>query len=129
MDNLKLDFEAARIAQTIIETAKEKNIENKITENLITKTLGVLEENGVYACMLYLCSRSKEKEIAKIIRPNLFEWNKILDLEKPSDRADETLKFVANHICHDLDILFLVKELWERTLIYSRYGAKARGVK
>lgn len=128
MTHHNFDFEAARIAQSMIETANTRG--SKEIENLVTKTLGVLEENGVYACMLYLFSRSgKEKEIAEIIRPKLLEWNEKFGLVKPSDKTDETLKFVANNICQELDTLFLVKELWERTLIYARYGAKARGSK
>jgi hypothetical protein len=124
------DLEAARIAQSIIQDTNAQK--SKEVENLITKTLGVLEENGVYACMLYVFSRpgkGKENEIAKIIRKRLFDWNEKLGLIISSDTPDtpdKALKFVANDICSDLDTLFLVKELWERTLIYARYGAKAK---
>jgi len=38
----------------------------------------------------------------------------------------DVLKFVTDQICGDLNRLLLVKQLWEQTLIYARYGAKAR---
>ena len=50
----------------------------------------------------------------------------ILKKEKPADRAAEALRFVTEHISGDLDTLLLVKRVWEQTLIYTRYGAKAR---
>jgi hypothetical protein len=131
-----LDLKAARLARMIISETERGNkgqpIEKASVENLVTKTLGILEENGVYACMLYLFSRSneKEKEIAEVIRKRLFDWNEIIGKEKPDVQknkgAEDALRFVAENFCNDLNTLFLVKELWERTLIYARYGAKAR---
>ena len=41
-------------------------------------------------------------------------------------RASTALQFLTDHICNDLDRLLMVKQLWEQTLIYGRYGAKAR---
>jgi hypothetical protein len=35
---------------------------------------------------------------------------------------------LTDSVCNDLDKLLLVKQLWEQTLIYARYGAKARGI-
>lgn len=119
-----LDFEAARIARDIINETKG-NKKNEV-ESLVTKTLGILEENGVYACMLFLYSWSKGKEsqIAEVIRKHLFDWNGLVAIGKPQDGI--SLDFVANHICADLSTLLFVKKLWEQTLIYARYGAKAR---
>jgi len=135
--NYNLDFEAARLARAIINETKKND--KKAVENLVTKTLGILEENGVYACMLYLFSRSvvkgynptDENMITKVIRNRLFDWNDLIIPEgKPGgvdlNKADAALDFVANNICNNLDTLNLVKKTWEQTLIYARYGAKAR---
>ncbi len=144
--NNNLDWHTALAGQAIIKTTKkywnikerkEDDIKASEVENLATKALGVLQENGVYAALLYLYSRSdKEQHIAKPIRIRLLELTRLLKFspptgskEKPVDaQAEEALKFLTDEICKDLDILLLVKQLWEQTLIYTRYGAKARGI-
>ena len=131
-----LDLLAAEAAQKII--AETSHIlKASDVENLVTKTLGVLQENGVYACLLFVFSRSKvesgktptdEKKIAKVVQQNLLDvMNKALD--KPASinaNAAVALAFLTTNICADLDTLLLVKQVWEQTLIYARYGAKAR---
>lgn len=120
---MNLDLEAARAAQEII---SEKKQSAKDMENLITKTLGVLQENGVYACMLFLYSRNSD-EISKNVRQKLLQMTELLD-KKPvkQDKSEDVLKFLIENICNDIDTLLLTKQLWEQTLIYARYGAKAR---
>src|SRR5438067_3360030 len=116
-----LDLLAAKTSQEIIkETLAHKASE---VDNLITKALGVLQENGVYAAMLYLYSRtSTDKSIAEQVRPKLMSLAKELDLRPPEQRdAAVNLKFLTDTICNDLDRLLLVKQLWEQTLIYARY--------
>lgn len=122
-----LDLIAARTAQAIItDTARQGAAE---VDNLITKALGVLQENGVYAALLYLYSRtnSTDKPIAEQTRLKLLSLIAELGLQSPTRTdANTALKFLTDHICNDLDRLLLVKQLWEQTLIYARYGAKAR---
>ncbi len=121
---MNLDLEAARAAQEII---SEKKQSAKDMENLITKTLGVLQENGVYACMLFLYSRTgNSDEISKHVRQKLLQMTELLE-KKPvkHDKSDDVLKFLTENICNDIDTLLLTKQLWEQTLIYARYGAKA----
>jgi hypothetical protein len=136
--NNNLDWHAAQAGQEIIKTTKthrnngeEKETKASDVENLATKALGVLQENGVYAVLLYLYSRS-EQHIAKPIRDQLLELIRLLKLSTKEisldAKAEEVLKFLTDNICNDLDSLLLVKQLWEQTLIYARYGAKARGV-
>ncbi|AKB52622.1 hypothetical protein MSBRW_3369 [Methanosarcina barkeri str. Wiesmoor] len=128
---MNLDLEAARTSQEIMKNTMGK--QSKSVENLVTKTLGVLQENGIYACMLFLCSRSNtEKEIAKIIRSELLKMTDFVEkISLNSDNSKEIpdkeiLEFLTNNICNDIDMLFFTKQLWEQTLIYTRYGAKAR---
>ncbi|MCE7984165.1 MAG: hypothetical protein DYG89_23570 [Caldilinea sp. CFX5] len=122
MNRLNLDQLAAQSAQGIVAAGKAE------CEILITKTLGVLQEQGVYACLLFLFSRSsrQEKDLVAKIRPHLYALLKELPAFTASEITDQNaLKFFADTVCADLDTLLLVKELYEQTLIYARYGAKA----
>ncbi len=138
-----LDLIAAKAAQEIIATTRshlskgkngeetEKNIKASDVDNLVTKALGVLQENGVYAVQLYLYSRGEaDGWIAKHIREKLLLLPFELGLPKPeqTQRSEVALAFLTENICNDLDRLLMVKQLWEQTLIYARYGAKARSV-
>ncbi len=124
MENL--DTLAAKTAQAIVNATSQP----KELDTLATKTLGVLQENGVYACTLFLFSRTRdvEKSLANVIQEELFSLcsNLLPDGRKVPASKEERLKFVANEIASDLDTLLLVKQVWEQTLIYVRYGAKAR---
>lgn len=125
-----LDYETAKTAQHIIADTKTPKIEPSDVENLATKALGVLQENGVYACLLYLYSRTndKEKPVSKIIRLKLLALTQLAgENPPPDDNAETALKFLNDKICNDLETLLLTKKLWEQTLIYTRYEAKARG--
>ncbi len=113
-----LDQLAAQKAQQIVKDA----VSAKELDILATKTLGVLQENGVYAAALFLESRGKkEQELAQNIEQKLFELP-----QKAIQIQIQSLQDIVDRIAGDLDTLLLVKQLWEQTLIYVRYGAKAR---
>jgi len=58
-----LDRLAAERAQQFIRlTAGEKPGD---VDNTVTKALGVLQEDGLYACFLYLLAKEKEKDKGK----------------------------------------------------------------
>lgn len=122
-----LDYQAAKLSQQIIdETIKENLIDSSSVENLVTKTLGVLQENGVYACVLYLQSRSdRDKKISNSVMKNLFEMTELIEIKSSAAPSTDKLDFVSKNICRDLDTLFFTKQLWEQILLYARYGAKA----
>lgn len=125
-----LDFQAASFSQQILKDIKNSASEIKSfeVENLVTKTLGVLQENGVYACVLYLQSRSSSKDtkISSSVLKNLLEMTEFIGIKLPvTSSANNKLDFVSNNICNDIDTLFLTKQLWEQILLYARYGAKA----
>ena len=136
---LNLDKLAAERAQKMVGKA-QSGVEGvkkpaETLERVATKALGVLQAQGVYAMMLFLFSRSSnEALVAKTcIRPQLFQVLKGLpsfqDADVPSDEADaETaLKFYSEKVLDDLPTLLLVRDLYEQTLIYARYHAKALG--
>lgn len=138
-ENLNLDKLAAQWAQKMVKDANndidkvnKKRVET--LERLATKSLGVLQEQGVYAMMLFLFSRSSsdEQNVAPVIRAQLYKALKALpafqnDKNLPQDdaKAEATLQFYTDNERFDLDTLLLVRDLYELTLIYVRYGSKA----
>lgn len=136
---LNLDKLAAECAQDAVARAKEvKGVKKPVEtlERLATKALGVLQEQGVYAMMLFLFSRSSDEEkVSPIIRVALFkaiqELPEFKDKEEVKNLRENTdaqtaLKVYCKHVLDDkLDTLLLVRDLYEQTLIYTRFGAKA----
>jgi hypothetical protein len=111
-----LDYLAAKHAQSVVDSRAD--------ENLITKALGVLQENGVYACFLYLLANQGKSVIAEML--NLLKESAFaFDAPPENGENAEILKYVAEHITADLPRLLLAKEALEQMLIYARYGAKA----
>lgn len=142
-----LDWLAAKHAQSIIcrvvdeeETQKDKPEGKKKTkqqlsadiDNTVTKALGVLQENGVYACFLYLLA--KEKENCPVVVEEMLNLLEGLGLgchapktnDKVDTAAEVVLPFISDKVTVDLERLLLAKETLEQMLIYARYGAKAR---
>jgi len=128
-----LDRLAAQHAQEIIRRAvEEKNAESGKIDNSVTKALGVLQENGVYACFLYLLA--KEGDIGKVVVDELlnllqglgFKWDKPMKNGQPDLSAEAVLKHITEKVTVDLERLLLAKETLEQMLIYARYGAKAQ---
>lgn len=101
---------------------------NKDTENSITKALGVLEEQGVYALFLYLHAREKNqwgrstsRELATFLRQNPSQQNPLLGSTSESSDIFPALQTLAR----DLDKLLFARDLLHRALVYARYHAKA----
>jgi hypothetical protein len=136
MDERLLDRIAAERAQNIVDNAVQNgDVKAKQVDNLVTKALGVLQENGVYACFLFLFSRTRkeDKAVAEVVKTQLlqlagenlpFDWQTLAALA--DDGSRDVLPEVSKTICGDLDPLLMTKDVFEQTLIYARYTAKAR---
>lgn len=97
----------------------------KQAENHITKSLGVLQEDGVYAFFLYQASRgSREKPGAENLTEQAKAFLKEAGIAAFQD-ANDSLKAVRERLAGNLDQLLLAKRLLEQALIYARYHAKA----
>lgn len=123
-NNLPLDYFAAQHAQEIIKTLSADSKKAKELENSLTKTLGVLQEHGVYACFLYLYAR--EKEIGETTVAHLLNLLKSLGLGEPQNQQQENVLLWLQNLTGNLPRLLLAREALEQMLIYARYGAKAR---
>ena len=102
-------------------------------ENLVTKALGVLQENGPYAMFLYLEGHSKN-DIAGYCKKallNLFRKEQQLanciKSEAIIPQKDEFPNIMAwlRKVSSDVDSLFFLKKICQQVLIYARYHIKA----
>jgi hypothetical protein len=126
---INLDYSAQVIAERVLASCEARNAE--AYDNLSTKTLGVIQENGIYAGILFLNTRSKkeEKQIGEILRSNLLAFARTLIGEPQAQIRTEPqaeLGFVSDKLCREIGRMLYVKSSWEQALIYVRYGAKAR---
>jgi hypothetical protein len=133
-----LDWIAAKYAQDIIKNTEYKK--PKEVENSVTKALGVLQENGVYACFLYLLAKEKptdedkkkkQKSTGEVLVEYMLDLLDSLKIDwgKPSSKkAEDILSHIVSNDKINLERLLLTKETLEQMLIYARYGAKARQV-
>jgi len=108
------------------------------TENLITKSLGILQEDGVYAFFLYLASqikgdkKDKRSEGARTLANQAtellkHEWLKLIQVDDGEDAYKKAMEEIRREggLASNLDQLLLAKRLLEQALIYARYHAKA----
>lgn len=112
---------------------KEDKVDKARTENHITKSLAVLQEDGVYAFFLYQQSRGeREKKGAEALQKQahalLAEQFAVFKDEQDSMVAVRGNKQKNRRgLAENLDELLLAKRLLEQALIYARYHAKALG--
>lgn len=92
-----------------------------IDETLITKIVGILKEDGVYAFFLYLASKGLTN--AQGVAFQLMRDGRIPEHVTGND--SDPLKAIRDSLSGNLDLLLFFKELLERTLVYARYHAKA----
>jgi hypothetical protein len=128
--NYNLDRWAAFYGQKVIEELVVKGkVKPGDVDNTVTKALGVLQENGVYACFLYLLA--KEDKNGGVVIEKMLNLLKELGFgemnSKNKDKPEEIqiLTYIMEKVTTELERLLLAKEILEKMLIYARYGAKA----
>jgi hypothetical protein len=128
MRKQNLDIYAAKfgqaIADIVIKNGAPEDKRSKIVrqaENHVTKSLGILQENGLYALFLYQEVEPDfiKKEVAGQCR-SLLEKEPVA-LLKPGEDLFAGLR----KLCSEFGRLFFAKDLIERVLVYARYHLKA----
>ena len=104
-------------------TMVAKHKTSKDTENSITKALGVLEEQGVYAMFLYLHAR--EKDLGAWFRQELMKFLRLEDVGLVPERGDNEPFGALQELAKNLDDLLFARDLLHQVLVYARYHAKA----
>lgn len=124
----KLDMICAEYGNKIVAEIHAPGEKNKI-ESVIIKSLGVLQEDGVYAFALYTKSKSgedsTEKRATRLLFEKSYEFLKDERIAMLTGDTSDFLEHIRTELADNLDRLLFAKELIERTLVYARYHAKA----
>lgn len=119
-----LDFLCMQSAQAMAATPGKRSDK----ENLATKSLGVLLENGPYGMVLYL--ETQKSEVAKRYCEHLLGLLRNDTLRKrlpavPSEYDFQGATKWLQEAARDLDTYLFIKRLWQQALTYARYHCKA----
>jgi len=129
-----LDRLCAKYGQKIVTEGKNlfknnKEFDKNKIKNPIQKSLGVLQEDGVYAFFLYLDSEGAfdKDKTEKVISEHSWEILKEdnINLVTKNFDKEKVYKELQENVLKELDKMFLAKNLLEKMLIYARYHAKA----
>jgi len=107
-------------------TMVAKGKTSKDTDNSLTKALGVLEEQGVYALFLYLHAR--EKDLGSSISQKLMKFLCSEDVRLVREHGNSEPFRALQKLAEDLDDLLFARDLLHQVLVYARYHAKARQI-
>ena len=134
-ENINLDFLCAKYGQEIVRSVEREVMEKKIRkndiENMLQKSLGVLQEDGIYAFTVYLdaegafnnAAEGKEHVVKEILKN---AWNLLNDIALVNGECKRDIVYSGlQKLSADLNKLFLAKDLIEKCLIYALYHAKA----
>lgn len=119
-----LDFLCMQSAQAMAATPGKKSDK----ENLATKSLGVLLENGPYGMVLYL--ETQKSEVARRYCEHLLSLLRNDTLKEclpavPSKYEFQGVTSWLQETARDLDTYLFIKRLWQQALTYARYHCKA----
>ena len=136
---LNLEPLAALAANEMVDTRPLRKAEAKDADNIITKSLAVLAEQGVYAFGLFLATRKRDedREIANNIHQSLcrlLQSTQLCEEKNCPQNSTDWPAFYRNlgvqrngeTVPAALHRLLLTKQLLETTLTYGRYAAKAQ---
>ncbi len=119
-----LDFLCMQAAQAMTATPGKKSDK----ENLATKSLGVLLENGPYGMVLYL--ETQKNLIAKKYSQHLLGLLRNDTLQQyvpalPSGYDFQGVTKWPQEAAGNLDTYLFIKRLWQQAPTYARYHCKA----
>ena len=136
---INLEPLAALAANNIVDSSIAQNAKANDAENIVTKSLGVLTEQGIYAFGLFLATRKRGQDnsvatsidnaLRKLLKDTKFLTDNLTNIPK-SEIAEFCREITApNENESSVDALrriLLIKQMFETTLTYARYAAKAR---
>ena len=111
-----LDMECAKLGRALAQL-------EKVDEKTLTSALGVLEEQGLYACFLFL--NAQGKDAGREVSSKLADFLREVPAGSPL-LGNGDLFTALQALAADLDKLLFARDLLRQALVYGRYHAKAR---
>lgn len=113
-----------------LEQFSKQDIKLTDRENVITKALGVLVENGIYAMTVFLMTSNKPKYDEFVLRglaALLADKDAALLPDKKWENKDGLLELLdaMRSLTEDLPRLLLARRMLEGALTFARYHCKA----
>ncbi len=120
VESLNLDQISAEIGFKLADNNKSRA---KEFERIVTKALGILIEDGLFAYAIWLESE-KESDIINSSF-NLLEGKSGIIRENYNDGIEKLREAILKEIAPDIQKTLLARQILERMLVYARYRAKA----
>jgi hypothetical protein len=123
---LNLEPICARFGHNMI--CRDRNIQVKDQENVITKALGVLIECGLYSMCIFLLSCNKKDYGSFVLTENLkplWQMDEIRLIPQNVGNGSADLLRAVQNMTNDFPKLVLARKITEQSLIFARYHAKA----
>jgi hypothetical protein len=114
-----LDVECAKLGRELAQL-------DRVDDKTLTSALGVLEEQGVYACFLFL--NAQGKDAGRNVSSKLAAFLQKIPAESPL-LGNGDLFNALQALAGDLDKLLFARDLLRQALVYGRYHAKAMEAK
>lgn len=114
--------------KTISELQKDCRLDKSKIENHLRKSIGILEEDGIFAFFVYQVDKEKDggTQITCKMVDMLKEFNIFRDIDCSEDTLSNLNKIREFLACEDsLDKLALIKKIVGRALTYALFHAKA----
>jgi hypothetical protein len=99
---------------------------DRVDDKTLTSALSVLEEQGVYACFLFL--HAQGKDAGRNVSGELARFLQKVPEESPL-LGNGDLFNALQALAGDLDRLLFARDLLRQALVYGRYHAKAKEAK
>lgn len=114
-----LDVECAKLGRALAQL-------DRVDDKTLTDALSVLEEQGLYACFLFL--NAQERNAGRKVSSELARFLRNVPAESPL-LGNGDLFAALQTLAGDLDKLFFARDLLRQALVYGRYHAKAKEAK
>lgn len=132
MAAFNLEPVCARYGMDLVTLYKDEKTGLDDKENIVTKALGVLVENGVYAMTVFLLTCNKDKFGLHVLNSlaALLADEKVNLLSKkdvpPADGEGMLARLTAiRSLTEDMEKLFMARRVLEGALTFARYHCKA----
>ena len=133
MAAFNLEPVCARYGMDLVTLYKDEKTGLDDRENIVTKALGVLVENGVYAMTVFLLTCNKDKfglhvltSLTSLLTDDKVHLISKKDVPPGAGRESMLARLTAmRRLTEDMETLFMARRVLEGALTFARYHCKA----